>query len=48
MAHKQKVKISYGVSNNKKKPNKPEYQKNIEAWIGFFFRNSQNRLVDEQ
>jgi len=30
-----------------KKTNKPTYQKNYEAWIGFFFRKSQNRLVDE-
>lgn len=29
-----------------KKVEKPKYQKNIEAWVSFFFRDSQNKLID--
>lgn len=29
-----------------KKVEKPRYQKNIEAWVSFFFRDSQNKLID--
>ena len=29
-----------------KKVTKPKYQRNIEAWINFFFRKSNNKLLD--
>ncbi len=34
-------------SDNVKKVEKPKYQQNLEAWISFFFRGSQNRLTEE-
>lgn len=30
----------------KAKNKKPSYQENLEAWSGFFFRKSQNKLLD--
>ena len=46
-ALKYTIDIKQGDEVKTKKSNKPNYQKNFEAWISFFFRSSQNRLVDE-
>lgn len=35
-----------GDQDQVKNVEKPRYQKNIEAWISFFFRDSQNKLID--
>lgn len=33
--------------SNEAKSKKPFYQENIEAWTSFFFRDSQNKLIDQ-
>lgn len=46
-ALKYTIDIKQENETKSQKSNKPTYQKNYEAWISFFFRKSQNRLVDE-
>lgn len=43
------IKNSIKIKTDKdtvKNVKKPKYQKNIEAWVSFFFRDSQNKLID--
>jgi cell division protein FtsB len=45
VAMKNSIKIK-SDKDEAKTVDKPKYQKNIEAWVSFFFRDSQNKLID--
>jgi cell division protein FtsB len=45
VALKNSIKIK-SDKDEAKTVDKPKYQKNIEAWVSFFFRDSQNKLID--
>lgn len=44
VANKNTIKIQPSNNDETKKVKKPKYQQNFEAWINFFFRNSQNNI----